>query len=199
VLTRRLSQTVHELREREEELHKLAFHDPLTGLANRALFLDRVEHAINKQQRDSLLLGVLYIDLDGFKPINDNLGHAAGDELLVSIAQRLVSSVRLGDTVARLGGDEFAVLLEDVDTELAATALAARIVDVLGTPAQIHGHEVKVTASVGVTLHESGAEQVGELLRHADIAMYAAKLQGKGRYAVFEPQMRAGLARARAV
>jgi diguanylate cyclase (GGDEF)-like protein len=194
VLTRRLEATVAELHTRAEQLRQLAFHDPLTGLANRALFHDRVEHAISRLPRERLLLGVLYIDLDDLKPVNDNLGHAAGDAVLVAVAERLLRCVRCGDTVARLGGDEFAVLLEDVGTERDAVTLAARITDALATPLELAGRRVPVSASVGMAIAEAGSGHVGELLRNADIAMYGAKVQGKGRFVVFEPQMRSGIA-----
>jgi len=194
VLTRRLEATVDELRGREEQLHELAFHDPLTGLANRALFHDRVEHAISREPRAKILLAVLYIDLDHFKLVNDNLGHAAGDALLVAVGERLLHCVRRGDTVARLGGDEFAVLLEDVGSRSDAITLAARITDLLATPLPLEGRQVPVSASIGVAIRETGSGHVGELLRDADIAMYGAKLQGKGRYVVFEPRMRTGIA-----
>jgi len=194
VLNRRLAATVDDLRGREQQLRELAFHDQLTGLANRALFYDRVEHAITRQPRDRALLAVLYIDLDGFKPLNDSLGHAAGDAMLVAVGQRLQACVRRGDTVARLGGDEFAVLLEDVANKSDAAIMAARITDLLSAPLTIDGRQARVSASVGVALHEAGTGHVGELLRDADIAMYGAKLQGKGRYVVFEPRMRTGIA-----
>ncbi len=189
-LTKRLEATVEELRAREEQLREMAFHDPLTGLANRALFQDRVEGALNRPAHEPALLAVLYIDLDEFKPVNDNLGHAAGDTLLVSVGERILSCVRRGDTVARIGGDEFAVLLENITCESDAELLAGRIATVLGTPQTIEGNEVRVTASIGVAIHDARTIHVGELLRDADIAMYGAKLQGKGRYLVFEPEMR---------
>jgi diguanylate cyclase (GGDEF)-like protein len=198
LLTRRLASTIDELRTREEQLHELAFHDPLTGLANRALFQDRMEHAINRP-REQLNIGVLYIDLDEFKPVNDNLGHAAGDTLLIAVGQRLLGCVRRGDTVARLGGDEFAVLLEDVATESDAALLAGRIAEKLKTPLMIDEQQVRVSASIGVAVQDARSAHVGELLRDADIAMYGAKLQGKGRYLVFEAQMRTSITGAAAL
>jgi diguanylate cyclase len=196
LLSQRLATTVDDLREREEQLHELAFHDSLTGLANRALFQDRVEQAIIREPRH---LAVLYIDLDHFKPVNDRLGHAAGDTLLMTVGQRLLGCVRRQDTVARLGGDEFAVLMEEIDGEADAELLAGRIIRLLSTPLTIDGEEVAISASVGVAVHDNGSCQVGELLRAADIAMYGAKVQGKGRYVVFQPTMRTRIAGAAAL
>jgi diguanylate cyclase len=190
VLTRRLEQTVEELRGREEQLRHLAFHDPLTGLANRALFQDRVEHALAKQPRNTQLIGILFIDLDGFKSVNDRLGHSAGDSLLIAVARRLLGCARRGDTIARLGGDEFAILLDQLQEEVDAAILASRVVDVLSTPVLIDGKRLEISASVGLAVHEAGSGRCGELLRDADIAMYAAKVQGKGGYVAFEPQLR---------
>jgi diguanylate cyclase (GGDEF)-like protein len=189
-LTRRLEATVQDLRLREEQLRRLAFHDPLTGLANRALFHDRVQHAITGQARESIWIGVLFIDLDGFKMINDTRGHAAGDIVLTAIGQRLLGCARPNDTVARLGGDEFAVLVERLDEPESARSLAQRIVDVIGEPIDVGGDVIVVGASVGIADHRPGGEGASELLREADCAMYAAKLQGKARCVTFEPHMR---------
>ncbi len=193
-LTRRLESTVHDLQLREEQLRHLAFHDPLTGLANRALFHDRVQHAINGQAREGNSIGVLYIDLDGFKEVNDSRGHAAGDALLTSIGQRLRTCARPSDTVARLGGDEFAILIEHLREPQSATTLADRVIDALSEPIEVGGGPVRVGASVGVAVREPGGEGASEVLREADTAMYAAKVQGKGRYVTFEPHMRDALA-----
>jgi diguanylate cyclase len=190
-----LKSTVHDLRSSEEQLRYLAFHDPLTGLANRALFQNRMEHALAKQSRVPTGVAVLYIDLDGFKPINDEFGHAAGDELLVAVGKRLASCVRGGDTVARIGGDEFAVLLAELDALSDASAQAVRIVEAIAAPVTLHGKQVRVTASVGVAVQDLESRTVGDLLRDADVAMYAAKLQGKGRHALFDAQMRENIAR----
>ncbi|MDT4987092.1 MAG: diguanylate cyclase [Micromonosporaceae bacterium] len=189
-LTRRLELTVHDLRLREEQLRHLAFHDPLTGLANRALFHDRVQHAIGAQVRESTSIGVLFIDLDGFKAVNDSRGHAVGDALLTVIGRRLRACARPSDTVARLGGDEFAVLVERLDEPESANVLARRIVDLLNEPIDVGGERISVGASVGVAVRDLGGESASGILREADCAMYAAKLQGKGRYVTFEPHMR---------
>ena len=173
--------------ELEEQLTHQAFHDNLTGLPNRALFRDRLDQALARAERSDRLLAVLLVDLDGFKQVNDSLGHDAGDQLLQEVARRFRSVVRTSDTVARFGGDEFALLLEDV-TEHEAVGLAQRSLDRLAAPVAIAGRPVALGASVGVVLH-SGPGQSEELVRDADVAMYAAKDAGRGRYEIFCPEM----------
>ena len=166
-----------------EAMAHLAWHDPLTSLANRALFMDRVEHAMEMQHRRSGRLAVLFCDLDGFKRVNDLFGHAAGDEVLVEVGRRIRAAVRQEDTVARLGGDEFAVLLEDVrseDVELACN----RILQSLRGGIQLYGEDVAVTTSIGVAMSETGAS-ADALLSQADLAMYHAKSQGKDRHETY--------------
>ncbi|WP_436528522.1 diguanylate cyclase domain-containing protein [Actinoplanes sp. HUAS TT8] len=170
-----------QLREREEQLQHLAFHDPLTGLANRLLFHDQVTRAIAAHTGDGSTFAVLFVDLDGFKPINDAYGHHAGDRVLQVTAGRLRDAVRAGDTVARLGGDEFAVIVEHLDGEPEAHATAARVVAVLGEPIDLAGTTVTVTASLGIAVG-GPATTADEVLRRADEAMYAAKSAGKSRY-----------------
>ncbi|MCY1138106.1 EAL domain-containing protein [Actinoplanes sp. Pm04-4] len=170
----------------EQQLSRQAFCDPLTGLSNRALFRDRLEHATARRAAD---VTVLLIDLDDFKGVNDNLGHSAGDELLTALAARLRDNVRPGDTLARLGGDEFAVLIEDLDGRDPG-ALAERLLHELRQPLTIAGHDLRRTASIGVA---TGGESGEELLRNADLAMYAAKRQGRNAYARFDPGMYASL------
>jgi diguanylate cyclase (GGDEF)-like protein len=166
-----------------------ALHDSLTQLPNRALFLDRLAHALSRRASGtSGEVCVLFCDLDRFKTINDSLGHEAGDELLVAVAQRILGCLRGSDTAARLGGDEFVVLLEDVQSIDEAIAVADRITEAFRTPFAIVGREVYVTASIGIVRGNAEAE---ELLRNADVAMYRAKAEGSGRYAIFEPSMRA--------
>lgn len=163
-----------------------ALHDALTGLPNRALFSDRLEHALVRGRRLGSSTAVLFVDLDRFKHVNDSLGHSAGDELLVEVARRLDDCRRGADTAARLGGDEFAVLLEDLDDRDEATRVARRILDAISEPFQIHGRQVAVSASIGVAIGETDAD---DFLRHADVAMYRAKATGPGRLAVFEGEM----------
>ena len=164
----------------EQQLRHRAFHDELTGLANRALFYDRTEHALNRRDAE---VGVLFVDLDDFKPVNDRLGHAAGDQLLQLVAKRLVACVRSADTVARLGGDEFGILLEGVD----AVEAAERVLAALETRFDLPSEALRVSASVGVAVAREGVRDVEELLRAADRAMYEAKRGGKHRLAVHDP------------
>ncbi|MCU1376145.1 MAG: diguanylate cyclase/phosphodiesterase with and sensor(s) [Actinomycetia bacterium] len=182
-----LVRDVSERRSLERQLVHQAFHDSLTGLANRALFEDRVEHALALSVRHADAISVLFIDLDDFKRINDTLGHRVGDSLLVAVAARLHDCIRPGDTVARLGGDEFAVLIEDGGLEV-AECVARRLINAFGTPFDVNENQLVIGASIGVAA--STAETVAaDLLRNADMAMYSAKSAGKGRPAVFDPMM----------
>ena len=176
----------------QKELAHQAFHDPLTDLPNRDLFKDRVGHALACQIRDRRPLAVMFVDLDDFKTVNDCLGHAAGDQLLSLIAERLGRSVRPSDTVARLGGDEFAVLVEDMRGQRDAILVAERIIEALTEPLAIEGKEIFVHASVGIAMTYGGIE-MDELLKNADVAMYAAKRSGKSRYKVFDSTMNEGV------
>jgi diguanylate cyclase (GGDEF)-like protein len=160
-------------------------HDPLTELPNRTLFKNRVEQALNRRREAGKSFAVAFLDIDGFKAINDSLGHAAGDELLVTIARRLRESVRTSDTPARLGGDEFAVLLEDVADEAEVAIPAQHILKSITAPVELEGKPVRVRGSVGIAIHQDG-QGAAELLRNADVAMYGAKTEGKGRYKVFD-------------
>jgi diguanylate cyclase (GGDEF)-like protein/PAS domain S-box-containing protein len=178
---------VSDRKELEAQLVHQAFHDGLTGLANRTLFTERVEHALARSAQDDL--AVLFIDLDDFKHVNDSLGHAAGDQLLVAAARRLQGCLRPTDVAARLGGDEFAVLLERVtDTDGAAT-VAGRVLDTLHQPFGLNGRTIPIKASLGVATGRPGTDEADELLRNADVAMYAAKAGGKDRYELFRPDM----------
>jgi len=179
---------ITEQRALQAEVAHQALHDPLTGLANRALFRNRVEHALTR--RGNPLPAVLLVDLDGFKVVNDSLGHAAGDELLIAVSQRLRLCVRPDDTVARLGGDEFAVLLDDVADPRDVGNVARRILRSLQEPYTVAEKELFVTASIGVAVHET--EGVDQLLRDADVALYMAKSQGKGGYVVFDLRTHSG-------
>jgi len=185
VLSRALADAESQRAALEEELRRQALEDPLTGLANRTLFKDRVEHALNRRRDDGKGIGVAFLDLDDFKTVNDSLGHAAGDELLITVAQRIKDSVRTSDTVARLGGDEFAVLLDDVED---VAVPAYRILQTLARPIALEGKSVPVHGSVGIALHESG-QTAADLLRNADVAMYKAKGEGKGGYKVYDETM----------
>jgi len=182
----RLFGTIHDVTERkvmQEEIERLAFHDPLTGLANRRLFLGRLDHALAGQRRSDRRCAVLFLDLDDFKKINDALGHSAGDELLCVVARRLVGSVRPADTVARLGGDEFAVLLEDVDLE-ASMRLVERLEADLRPPIRLQHAERSIRASIGIAMAQ-GNTSADDILRNADAAMYAAKVGGKNSHKSF--------------
>jgi diguanylate cyclase (GGDEF)-like protein/PAS domain S-box-containing protein len=177
----------------ENELRTRAFNDELTGLANRALFMNRVEHGLSPRAERSDRIAILYLDLDDFKQVNDGLGHAAGDELLAAVGQRLKECVRPGDTVARLGGDEFAVLLEHGDGPVEAVSVAARIQEVLALPLPAGELHLGVRASIGIAVAQFGSTS-HDLLRNAGIAMYEAKSSGGTRYTVFDPSMRAAAA-----
>jgi diguanylate cyclase (GGDEF)-like protein/PAS domain S-box-containing protein len=179
---------VTERRRLEAELAYQAFHDSLTGLANRGLFADRVRHALDRGLRRQNLIAVLFVDLDDFKTVNDSLGHAAGDELLVEVARRLESCLRPEDTCARLGGDEFAVMIENIEGPEGAIVVAQRVLAAISVPPKVLGSEVSVQASVGIAFG-SGSQSASEILRSADLAMYRAKADGKSRYAVYEPSM----------
>ena len=174
----------------EEQLRKLAFHDPLTLLANRNLFRDRVQHALTLAQcgQGQSSVAVMFLDLDNFKNINDSLGHDAGDCLLQAVAQRIVKTTRSSDTVARLGGDEFAVLLEGIASVTEVGRLADALIDTLDLPFTLDGVEVRVAASIGVAFSTPDTDAEA-LLSNADIAMYHAKAAGKNRHVTFQPQM----------
>ena len=173
----------------EEQLIREALHDPLTDLANRALLRDRIAFALGRARRTNGRVALMLVDLDDFKAVNDGLGHAAGDQVLVTVARRLTQCVRPGDTVARLGGDEFAVLLDDASGDGAPDAVAARIQELLKLPLLVAGHELFANASVGVAMAEDGSLDDEELLRNADVAMYMAKGKGKSQSATFHPEM----------
>jgi diguanylate cyclase (GGDEF)-like protein/PAS domain S-box-containing protein len=172
-----------------EQLSYQAFHDLLTGLPNRALFMDRLEHALTRADRRGSKVAVLFTDVDNFKVINDSLGHKAGDQLLVAIAERLKACLRPEDTAARLGGDEFTILVEDVAGVGEVVQIAERIAEILRPPFALGEQEVFATVSTGIALNSSAQEQAADLLRHADLAMYRAKRRGKARHEVFEPSM----------
>jgi diguanylate cyclase (GGDEF)-like protein/PAS domain S-box-containing protein len=186
-------QDVTQRKSLEKELLRQAFYDQLTGLANRSLFRDRVSHALSRAEREREQVAVMFLDLDNFKSINDTLGHHAGDELLSLLSARLLNATRGCDTVARLGGDEFAVLLENVRGEADATIVADRITHALSQPVDLpSGARVRVGASIGIARASDG-DGVEELLRNADVAMYAAKAASRGGHVFFDTAMHAAL------
>jgi diguanylate cyclase (GGDEF)-like protein/PAS domain S-box-containing protein len=185
----RLIAVVRDISERkafEEQLRHMAFHDDLTGLPNRALFMDRVEHALGRAHSAGSSVAVLFIDLDNFKVVNDSLGHAAGDRLLNALSSRLRACLHPHATLARFGGDEFTILLEDVDSPGAAQEVAQRVREVLRRPVGIAEREVFVTASIGIAVSTPGKDTPGDLVRNADVAMYRAKATGRGGFVVFD-------------
>jgi diguanylate cyclase (GGDEF)-like protein len=180
----------------ERQLRHQALHDPLTGLPNRTLFNDRLTKALERTSRSGEAVAVMFLDLDDFKSINDSLGHSIGDELLVSVAERLGECLRPSDTVSRMGGDEFTILLDAVDGKVEASQIAQRIVDRFHSPVTISDggmeREVSVTISVGVVLEAPGGVDSGataeELLKRADVALYRAKDSGRDHYLFFHPE-----------
>ncbi|HZQ98024.1 MAG TPA: EAL domain-containing protein [Chloroflexota bacterium] len=178
-------------KELERQLAHQAFHDVLTGLPNRALFVDRLDHALVRAGRRHASVAVLFLDLDRFKVVNDSLGHDVGDNLLVAVAQRLRGCVRSGDTVARLGGDEFTVLLEDIAAAADAGQVAERIMAAMQAPFELAGHELCISASIGIAVSGGHGVRPDDLLRDADAALYRSKSRGKARYEVFDASMQA--------
>jgi diguanylate cyclase (GGDEF)-like protein/PAS domain S-box-containing protein len=182
-----VSRDITQRKDFEEQLERQAFYDALTQMPNRALFMNRLQHLFRRHGSESgRLFAVLYLDVDRFKGINDSFGHQAGDDLLKQIARRLESCVRPGDTLARLGGDEFTALLEDVQSELDATRVAAKINEELCRPFFLGEVEVFATASIGIALSSSHYQQPADMLRDADTAMYRAKSDGRSRHRVFD-------------
>ncbi len=179
---------VSERKALEEQLRQLAFHDPLTLLANRSLFRNRVQHALTLTHRSRQRVAVMFLDLDNFKNVNDSMGHDAGDRLLQAAAQRLVKSTRPSDTVARLGGDEFAILLEGINDSADVERIAAAITHSFDEPLVLDGNDAHIAASIGIAFSKPG-DDTEQLLRNADIAMYNAKAAGKARFVVFQPRM----------
>ncbi len=175
----------YESAKKERRLARLARYDHLTGVANRALFMKQLSQALARARRSGGPLALLFLDLDGFKAVNDTLGHDAGDMLLKTVAERLQSCTRGGDTVARFGGDEFTIVAEGLAHETDATIVARKILDVLTAPIQLAGREVRPGVSVGVATHPSCGDEAETLIKRADTAMYRAKRSGGGRYSVY--------------
>ncbi|MER7845078.1 EAL domain-containing protein [Kitasatospora sp. NPDC096077] len=183
---------VTEQRQMERELTHRAFHDSLTGLANRVLFQDRVGHALSRGERSGAVTGVLFIDLDDFKMVNDTQGHAVGDELLVAVSLRVSTALRSSDTAARLGGDEFAVLVEDALCPTDVDTIAGNVLAVFAEPFKLSAGAVRVSASIGVATTEDSVDAT-ELLSHADLALYSAKAAGRRQWCHYRPALQAGL------
>ncbi|MGB5636952.1 MAG: EAL domain-containing protein [Waterburya sp.] len=182
---------ITERKHMEQQLLHDALHDTLTGLPNRALFMDRLEQQLKRSQRqDGYLFAVLFLDLDRFKVVNDSVGHLIGDKLLIEIGRRLEKSIAPTDTVARLGGDEFTILLENISSKSEATLVAESIYQTLTFPFHIKGYELFTTASIGIALSSQGYERPEDILRDADLTMYSAKEQGKARYEIFDYSLR---------
>lgn len=179
------------LHENEKRLNFLAHHDPLTLLANRVLFNERLAHALSKARRNQVQLALLFLDLDRFKNINDSLGHAFGDQVLKTVANRLDQLVRSSDTVARLGGDEFLVIAENVDGPQAAANMAQKILDVFNAPVEVQTQELSVTASIGISMYPADGQDSEELLKCADVAMYGSKKSGGNNFQFYTPDMNA--------
>ncbi len=182
---RGVGRDISERREAELRIRHMATHDELTGLPNRVMFGELLAMAVRSSERMHSMIAVLFVDLDGFKEVNDSGGHATGDALLKETALRLKRCVRAEDVVARLGGDEFVVIVQRLEHVDGATLVARKIVDAIAVPVVIDGHEVQVTASVGVCLRDDPSIDERCLLRRADVAMYAAKDRGKDGFAVY--------------
>lgn len=180
---------ISERRQAQSKLNYLAYHDPLTGLANRRCFIERLDESLRENGRHGERLAVLFIDLDQFKQVNDSLGHGVGDELLVSVAARLSEHVRLIDMLARLGGDEFICLMEAVRSEDEVEMLAREILGAFEQPFKLGDHELFLTAAVGISLFPGDGDSVLDLMRNADTAMYRAKAQGRGNFHFYTPEM----------
>lgn len=188
-LTLRINETLERLDNSQEQLRQLATRDPLTGLPNRALLLERLDHALARARRSQLGVAVLFLDLDRFKHINDSLGHELGDHLLQAVADRLAHTLRGSDTVGRLGGDEFLIIVEEVREPKEAIQVADRILTTLARPVEIGGHQLHTGASIGISLWPADGEDSTKLLRTADIAMYAAKAAGGAGWQMFSADM----------
>ena len=175
--------------EQLERLERLAHFDPLTGLPNRALLADRLQQGLARAQRARQGLAVCFMDLDGFKAVNDAHGHDAGDDLLAEVARRLQGSIRAGDTAARLGGDEFVLLLGGLHHPRECEDTARRVLHAVALPIEVEGHTVHVSASMGISVFPRDGSDAEQLLRQADQAMYQAKQRGRNRYVLYAPGM----------
>jgi len=165
----------------------MAYHDTLTGLPNRTLFVDRLKQSLANAERERCMLALMFIDLDKFKPVNDLYGHHVGDLLLKAVAERISDCLRKSDSVGRIGGDEFVVLLPAVNTEESALEVAEKIRHALNLPFEIEGATINISSSTGVAVYPNHAEEAQLLIKRADIAMYSAKAQGKNCVRVYQP------------
>lgn len=181
---------ITERKRMQDELAYYAHYDSLTGLPNRALFRERLNRALIRAGRNESFLALMFIDLDGFKEVNDTLGHDAGDALLADVAKRFEKCIRESDTIARQGGDEFTVILEQINNNDDARIVAQKLIDTLAGNIEIFGQHIRITASIGITLYPADAVFEVNLLRNADIAMYQAKEQGRNQYQFYQPEMR---------
>jgi diguanylate cyclase (GGDEF)-like protein len=188
-----LGQSLAELSRLKEQLRHQAYHDPLTNLPNRLMFIEHATAQIENDRLDGHRPVILLLDLDDFKHVNDTLGHAAGDELLVLVTDRITGCLRADDLAARLGGDEFAILLRDQPTLSRSVAVAERLIETLGAVFMVQGHEVSVGVSVGIAMSRGPRQSADELLSNADVAMYTAKANGRRRFAVFDPSTHAAI------
>ena len=181
-MQQKIETQVSTLEAKQVELDHLASHDPLTGLPNRRVFLDRVEHALNRARRTESRLAILFVDLDHFKEVNDKLGHAVGDVMLLAVADRMRATVRAADTVARLGGDEFIILVEDIENLEAVAMVARKIIESLAHPVWYQGQSLVIGASIGIAIYPRDGATTTEVIASADTAMYRAKQSGRNRY-----------------
>jgi diguanylate cyclase (GGDEF)-like protein len=192
VLISTIAHDITELKETQHRLHHEATHDPLTGLPNRALFYEVAEQAFGRAARHHATTAVMFLDLDGFKDVNDSFGHGAGDQLLVEVAQRLRVVVRVGDLVARMGGDEFCILCEHVSDVSEVRQLGQRLIEAVSAPLQLEGREVQIGASIGIALDSNGRELIESVVQDADFALYRAKDNGRGRVELSDPSVSRG-------
>lgn len=184
---------ITDLWHRNENIRHLAFHDALTDLPNRALLMERLERQIAAMEREPRALALMFLDLDRFKHVNDTFGHDVGDELLMAVAQNLLAMVRQSDTVARLGGDEFVIMLDNPANQEEVAHIAERIITVINEPVQIRGQVAHVGTSIGIALYPTGGDSAAELIKRADLAMYASKGAGRNTYRFFTPAMAASI------
>jgi diguanylate cyclase (GGDEF)-like protein len=179
-----LTRSNDELKASEKRLRHLANHDPLTGLPNRKLFNEKLEQLIEWGEENQQLVGLLFLDLDGFKAVNDNLGHDMGDILLKAVSQRIKNCLRISDVVSRLGGDEFTVLLPGIKNPMDSTIVSQKILTTVSAPYTLQGHTINVTTSIGISVYPIDGDNAVELIKLADIAMYESKRSGRNKHSM---------------